>query len=169
MLAIVVALSALVLIGTVNIVVYLRAIARAKKIDALFKMFRIEVGDGRTLKVFVAYNTSENDVKLHQAVSVSVGKLKTVWGFENVLIALENVRILIREDNDWIDVYGRHIGGAASGNLIVIGADFTALCHELAHVCELAIDHTVDDDHFGWSNKGIALADLAYREWLSKS
>lgn len=48
-----------------------------------------------------------------------------------------------------------------------VDAEFTSLCHELAHLCELVLDGRVDTTHERWNRNGANLAMADYANWLS--
>lgn len=91
----------------------------------------------------------------------------TTWTPEQVAFVLDDVRVLVRPDSTWIDGWGRSVGGVQSGGAVEVGSDLSALCHELAHVCQLRINGTTDPLHATWGECGIWAADNAFRAWLA--
>lgn len=77
-------------------------------------------------------------------------------------------RIYTREENNWVDSWGRDIAGATSclNKTIEVGSPplgdwhYTALVHELFHVAQNCvalkpIDVGTDEDHANWIRDGI--------------
>jgi hypothetical protein len=52
------------------------------------------------------------------------------------------------------------------GHILQVGKSLSALCHEMAHLCELVLDNEVDDEHKTWDVDGITAAITEYQKWL---
>lgn len=93
-------------------------------------------------------------------------KLNTGWSPTAIEAVSAKLSITVNAVNAWQDSSGQWVGGQEIYYSIAVGADLSALLHEVAHVCEFAIDGKVDELHQNWPTNGIAKADEAYRKLL---
>jgi len=109
-----------------------------------------------------------NVARLQEALPVAISILNRCvgWPLAAMFGAAQNIRVFVSSTNEWVDGYGRKIGGAQVGDILFVGFDLKSLLHEFAHASEWAIDRTVDDDHSGWTDKGIFRAQEDYIAWL---
>lgn len=105
--------------------------------------------------------------ELGRAVGLAFDELNRIWELGALIKAINGVHIIVKAENDWVDGYGRHVGGLQLDDTVAVGADLSALLHELAHLAELKIDGVVDDQHARWNARGISAADEAFRRRLA--
>lgn len=92
----------------------------------------------------------------------------TKWTAANMALVGHHVRIYVADSESWKDLWGRSITGLQDGYTIIVGPSLAALCHELAHLCEIVLDKQVDVAHAAWANEGVIAAIDAYDGWLAK-
>lgn len=97
------------------------------------------------------------------------------WPRETLFGRLTSVEpvLSIQKTNLWFNSAGQKVGGETVGNVLRVGKDLSALCHELAHLSQMVslgiTDHSFDPKtgkHPGWDKSGLDQADQAYRSWL---
>ena len=69
------------------------------------------------------------------------------WAPDALSHALSGVRIMVHNQNAWVDSWGRHVAGLSvhATRTIEVGEDRAALCHELG---ELVYTDTTGDEDF---------------------
>lgn len=102
---------------------------------------------------------------VEQRLGLAVGALKEqgIWPEFKVDQVVRGLRIIVNPVSSWVDGAGRNVGGQQYFYDVAVDVGLTSLCHELAHVCEFAIDGKVDELHANWPTRGIATADEKYR------
>ncbi len=149
--------AAVAIFGTIGCVVVWRIIstrAQAAKWQPLYTTGAVcQVPDSVPLAV------------VEQRLQLAVAMLKKwgPWLPERVDIVVRGLRIIVNPVSSWVDSAGRNVGGQQYFYDIAVDVGLTSLCHELAHVCEFAIDGKVDELHTNWAARGIAMADEKYR------
>lgn len=100
-----------------------------------------------------------------QRLRLAVWALKEqgIWPEGKVNQVVLGLRIIVNPVSSWVDSAGRNVGGQQYFYDVAVDIGLTSLCHELAHVCEFAIDGKVDELHSNWPARGIAMADEKYR------
>jgi len=84
-------------------------------------------------------------------------------------VLLADVRIFVMPENEWTDDWGRRVAGLQNDRNIVVGRDFAALCHELAHRHETLVhgpQPVNQKDHAHWAERGYNAAVDEYHAWL---
>lgn len=81
---------------------------------------------------------------------------------------LADVRIFVMPENEWTDDWGRRVAGLQNDVNIVVGRDFAALAHELAHRVEVLMYGSPpgEPDHAHWAERGYNAAIEDYHAWL---
>ncbi len=121
--------------------------------------------------VYVAQGHETDPEKLRVAFELAVTALATYAfpeahgnGPHVVALAwslLRDVRIFVMPENEWTDDWGRRVAGLQNERNIVIGRDYAALCHELAHRLEVLMFGPApvsDVDHEHWAKRGFNAA-----------
>lgn len=92
----------------------------------------------------------------------------TEWTAAQIVDATHNVKVLVNPAKQW-----RRGGELIAGQCDVetgvmeVGADLSALCHEMAHLCLWRIDGVRDDGHGAkWQARGVERAISAYLAWV---
>jgi len=114
-------------------------------------------------------NTTFIAVKLVLALQKAEALLQkhTKWTAVQLKTSFEKICVYVKKDNAWVDYWGRKVAGEdPSGKPVVIGADFAALLHEMAHQAEEKVDKAIDEGHVHWVEKGIRAAEDEYITWL---
>lgn len=93
----------------------------------------------------------------------------TKWRLQQIETACRNIHIYVMEDNSWTDRWGRKVAGLQMGYIIYVGKDLGALCHEIAHLCELEIDGEIDEKHETWEGDGINAAVSEYAHMMTRA
>lgn len=75
------------------------------------------------------------------------------------------VKIFVMPEKSWLDGAGVKVAGVQIDNVLEVGPDLAALCHEYAHLLEDRIDQKVDDAHAGWAANGIQAAINGFDAW----
>lgn len=94
----------------------------------------------------------------------------TNWTPAQVVDATHNVRVLVNPAKQWRRG-GELIAGQCNveTGVMEVGADLSALCHELGHLCQWRIDGVRDDAHgTRWQARGIERAISAYLAGLAR-
>lgn len=118
-----------------------------------------------------AGNTTFSAARLVAALLKAEELLKkysnTFWSHADFQKSFERMCVYVKKDNAWVDAQGEKVVGQdPSGRVVVVGADYAALLHEMAHQVEEKIDKVVDYTHEHWVTKGIRAAEAEYLEWL---
>lgn len=117
---------------------------------------------------FHAYGHDLNPIALENAFIHAVTSLDYhTKSFTRPLLA--DVRIFVMPENEWTDDWGRRVAGLQNDRNIVIGRDFAALCHELAHRHETLVhgpQPVNQKDHAHWAERGYNAAVDEYHAWL---
>lgn len=77
--------------------------------------------------------------------------------------------IVVMRSDAWVDPFGRKVagtqvvGGDGQSSWLQVGHDLAALCHELAHACEMRFDGQTDDAHLNWADRGLHRAADEYQ------
>ena len=80
-----------------------------------------------------------------------------------------NVTVAVQPTADWkTDWSEKKVAGMTLGRELVVGVTLGALCHELAHLCELEIDGAIESDHAQWEAKGIQRASNEFEAWVGQ-
>ena len=95
---------------------------------------------------------------LDNALTLAVSKLRPVWPLTATTLVAHNTKFIVQPVPEWTDIWGRKIAGSSSGQVVTVGSDLAALCHELAHRCEWELDGRTDDAHVSWTSRGIHAA-----------
>lgn len=114
-------------------------------------------------------NTTYNAARLVAALQKSEELLKqyTKYTAEQFEAALQKICVYVKKDDAWKDGSGTKVAGLdPEGTVVVVGANFAALLHEMAHQLEDIAEKFVDYDHKTWASKGFDVADAAFQEWL---
>jgi hypothetical protein len=91
----------------------------------------------------------------------------TKWTTYDTAKAFARILVYVKKGNDWVDGQGQKVAGQdPAGRVVVVGADFAALLHEMAHQVEDLVERIVDYKHDRWIVKGIRAAEAEYLEWL---
>ena len=91
------------------------------------------------------------------------------WTQGQVDSVLATLHVIVVQADSWVDpASGVRIAGYSDFSLTV-GRDLSALCHELAHLCESTIDRIVDETHSRWASDGTHAAIGRYEAWLASS
>ncbi len=93
---------------------------------------------------------------------------RTKWSAANLALVGHHVRVYVMDSESWVDLWGRKVAGLQVEYTLVVGPSLAALCHELAHLCEMVLDKEQDDAHATWASDGIAAAVNDFDEWLQK-
>lgn len=88
------------------------------------------------------------------------------WTHEKVSKALSDTRILVRNQDAWVDEYGRKVAGLQIDNAIMVGANLAAFLHEAAHLAEERINGGTDASHVSWDTNGVRTAENFFHGWL---
>lgn len=104
--------------------------------------------------------------RLERALDRVVDLLSVIWPRPEVERVISGAEVVVMRDEQWVDGFGRSIGGDSFGSHIRVGSDMGALCHEFSHAAEQQVSHVVDQLHAGWEARGIWNADRAYRAWV---
>lgn len=89
------------------------------------------------------------------------------WKRDDVMRVANSARIAVIAADSWTDRWGRKVGGTTwPDGTMQVGQDLAAMCHELAHLCEMKLEGPTDDSHSSWTDRGIWAADNDYRAWL---
>lgn len=91
----------------------------------------------------------------------------TTWNAANLALVGHHVRVMVKESEAWVDLWGRKVAGYEVGHMLVVGPSLAALCHELAHLCEKVLLGGTDHTHEGWGSNGVTKALVAYDDWLA--
>lgn len=121
---------------------------------------------GTTVKATYSGNVSPGTVALALERAVNCLQIYGPWKHEDLLRGLNGVMIQVKDAEAWTQaIGGQRVGGETVGDVIVVGRDLSALCHELAHLAEAMVDVPpwADNDHVGWQARGIWRADAVYR------
>jgi hypothetical protein len=89
---------------------------------------------------------------------------------------ISKLKIYVRDTPTWNDG-GRKVAGMLNGNVITVGSDLAALCHELAHFLRRKLDGVdlqaadalplaEQHEHLFWQTNGIQAAIDNYTVWL---
>jgi hypothetical protein len=89
---------------------------------------------------------------------------------------ISKLKIYVRSTPAWSDG-GRKVAGILNGNVITVGSDLAALCHELAHFLRRELDGVdlqaadalplaEQHEHLFWQTNGIQTAIDNYTVWL---
>lgn len=108
-----------------------------------------------------------DDAKLEQALNTAIDSLRDIWGRETIITAIEtrDLHILVMETESWLNIVGAKVGGEQERQYLKVGPSFSALCHELIHFLQWAIEGSEDGAHSTWDAR-IWRADDAYRAAL---
>lgn len=123
------------------------------------------------------YLGEANATALGLAFNNALERIATLgpWPRERLFAALIPVSpvVAVQATFTWKNVAGEQVGGETVGNVMRVGPDWGSLCHEAAHLAELAVTGTTDDGrlpgslkHPSWVVNGLDQADQAYRSWL---
>ncbi|MDO8688868.1 MAG: hypothetical protein Q7R39_02450 [Dehalococcoidia bacterium] len=106
--------------------------------------------------------------RVRAALLLAVKALDGVWLPVDINASLNGIDIIVKAEDAWLDGFGRRVGGLSlPGDTIAVGANLSALAHELAHLLERKLDHLEDAEHARWDIGGITKADAAYRKALA--
>jgi hypothetical protein len=72
--------------------------------------------------------------------------------------ALAKLRVIVNPVESWKDSTGQWVAGQTYFTTVTVGVSLAALCHEVAHVLEIALDGASDDTHRTWVARGITAA-----------
>ncbi len=98
-----------------------------------------------------------------EAIHLAVGSCFNVFGRETSVGALNGSRIIVHSVNSWTDpLTGREVGGTSRYGEIHVGADLSALFHELAHRV-IEVRHGVIDEEHVYFTEAVRAADERYR------
>ena len=123
---------------------------------------------GRAAKAIVAPPQTLETLDL--AFSYALAALTEHGPWKNPAVALEGLRIIVNAADSWKDSTGSNVGGQAYFMTIAVGQDLSALCHEMIHALEFALDGKVDNAHQTWLARGLQRADNAYRaKWNQRA
>lgn len=114
------------------------------------------------------YSTAKLAEALH-VVSDALAQHVPEWSAGRIAESISGCRILVASVYQWQNMSGQWVGGEQDGNIVKVGVNLAALCHEVAHLCEMHIEGSYDYDHAHWARKGIWAADNVYSAWLSAS
>jgi hypothetical protein len=90
----------------------------------------------------------------------------TKWTPDHLSGSFNRICVYVMDTNAWRDKMGVEVAGQdPSGKIVVVGKDFSALLHEMAHQAEEA-ENIYDYAHANWIVKGIRAAEEEYLEWL---
>lgn len=109
-----------------------------------------------------------NEPALKQAYNDAFVLLRKCTDFtpETLARTASTLHIIVQRVNEWgSPAHEGKVAGIASGHVVYIGADFKALLHEVAHVCEY-LEGVIDYDHRTWTKRGINMAQDAYHALL---
>lgn len=115
-----------------------------------------------------AADTIPSDIVNALKASVQLLSMWTKWPGEDIGKLVLTMKIYVEATPTWGDGYGRKVAGLQAQNVIYVGSDLAAMCHELAHLCELKLDLFIDDAHEGWVKNGIQRAVDEFDLWLRK-
>jgi hypothetical protein len=101
------------------------------------------------------------------ALDLAVDSLSAVWSHERIATLASTHHYLVVAFPTWKNLAGVTVGGELDGDVLKVGRDLSALCHELAHACQREFDHVIDEHHQSWPGRGITAADDAYRSALT--
>jgi hypothetical protein len=108
--------------------------------------------------------------EVERALDLAVGALAKhgPWRRPTIERALEGAKILITPANSFIDPWNRKVGGLAGPKGVIVGRDLAALCHEIAHLLEMAESgpEFYNVEHHGWGERGVWAATDSYTEAL---
>lgn len=154
----------LVVLGVVGVVIYFKLNQVTRLADAWKPL---PPPYERTLAIVAPPQTPEN-VREALALAQAYLALNGPWKAKEIVAVVETLSVVVNASNDWVDSAGRKVGGQEYFRTVAVGQDLSALCHELAHVCEFVLVGRVDVDHVTWAANGITKADEAYRNALVK-
>lgn len=132
-------------------------------------------GDGPHLTYLLEPGAEVSPTRIRMAINLAYDALRThgPWSPADLSRSFEGVRLDIQASPTWLDSAGQKVGGQDVGSLILVGPSLDALCHELAHVCELVVDRKQDVEqlpgsgkHPTWEKRGLDAADMTYRKML---
>jgi hypothetical protein len=112
-----------------------------------------------------------DESKLKERLLLALGALSAVWSTTNMYALLDGVHINVMPSTTWSDSFtGRTIAGQSlpSGKTVVVGSDYAALAHELAHVIEAGPGRLGFEDHASWARNGIQAAVDKYEGQLKR-
>jgi hypothetical protein len=103
-----------------------------------------------------AVEPTVNEAELVTAVNRAYQTLAMLgpWERKDIISALSRVCILIVSIPEHCF--------APQNSVVQVDFELRLLCHELAHVCEVAIDKKLDRAHARWLYRGLAKAETAY-------
>ena len=90
----------------------------------------------------------------------------TKWTAANLAVVGPLVHVWAVPAESWTDLWGRKVAGLQIGYMLQVGKSLSALCHEMAHLCEMVLDKEIDDTHSTWKDDGILKAIDEYGAWL---
>lgn len=93
---------------------------------------------------------------------------RTKWGAANLALVGHHVSVYVMDTEVWVDMWGRTVAGLQNDGALIVGPSLSALCHEMAHLCEQVLDKTVDMNHDSWAGDGIQAALNDYDQWLTQ-
>jgi hypothetical protein len=109
--------------------------------------------------------------KLKECLLLAIGALNAVWSTTNMYALLDGVHVNVMTSPTWSDPFtGRTIAGQSlpSSKTVVVGSDYAALAHELAHVIEAGPGRLGFEDHASWASSGIQAAVDKYEGQLKR-
>jgi len=107
------------------------------------------------------------DAKLERALSLAIESLRGIWTRDTIITAIEtrDLRIFVMESESWPNIVGAKVGGEQEKQYLKVGPSCSALCHELIHFLQWAVEGSEDALHSTWDVR-IWRADDAYRAAL---
>lgn len=114
-----------------------------------------------------------NDALLASAITRAVDELVAhgAWRRHEVeATVLRGIRVTVRPEVRWQDAHGQWVAGLCivESRDLIVGTDFAALCHELAHLVQWDVEGREEYGHETWTLRGVTQAVDAWQAWLKE-
>ena len=91
---------------------------------------------------------------------------RTRWSAANLALVGHYVRVYVESGESWKELYGQRLLSQQADHHLVVGPSLSALCHEMAHLCERVLDNRPDPEHEAWVGDGVTAALDDFDAWL---